>query len=250
MNRTLQSVFTAVSVTVMSGLAACGGDDSPTGPGKVGSGDQSTAAALAYGVVGPLVRDVLLEDYVSQVTRPLPANSTMACSTLTICDSGTVQYCIDSGTLSVTFSACRFGQVSVDGSVTLALQTGTGSGSFDLTVGGNFHMTGTISYMVGEGCFSQSFSEVTLTTGDYTIDMSGFAQWCDPRVAVGDVTVPNYADFNFYISSLNRHINVYIGSEPPGAMQILVQNLNQTENILLCDGNITGSSLDCNDPNY
>lgn len=259
MNAAVRSAFTAVSAAFLSGLVACGGDDSPTGPGKIGDSDTSTASALAYSVVAPLLRNMLLETYINQAgAAPVPGTSPAACQPLTLCDSGSAEYCSDTGSLQVTFTACALQGTSLDGSVALSLGSGTGTGTFDLTVGGDFNLAGTVTYTIDPDCFSQTFSNVVLTTGcnangescSYTMTMSGYASWCNPRVMANGILVPNYAGFDFDIPSLSKHVNVFISTEPtPGFMQILIQNLSRTQNLWLCDGNLTGGSLECSDPN-
>jgi hypothetical protein len=263
MNYAVRSAFAAVSAAFLSGLIACGGDDNPTGPGKIGKigeNDTSTASALAYGVVAPLLRDMLLETYINQAgTSPVPGATPTACQPLTICDSGSAEYCSDPGMLQVNFTMCALQSTSIDGSVSLSLGSGTGNGTFDLTVGGDFYLAGAVSYTDNSEGFSESFTNVVLSAGcdanggscSYVIDMTGYATWGNPRAMSGGIVVPHFANFDFDIPSLNKHVNVSVSTEPsPGFMQILIQNLNRTENQWLCEGNLAGSSLECSDPNY
>lgn len=262
MKKPLQSLFAAATVAAMSGLIACG-DDNPTGPGKtgtIGENDTSTASALALGLVTPLMRNMFLQEYLDQVLSPGTGVAPAACNPLDICSSGSAEYCSDPGMLQVNFTECALAGTSLDGSVSLALEQGSGSGTFTLTVGGDFNLAGDISYAVDPdlGCFSQSFTNVVMTTGcdgnrencAYTIQMNGYAEWCDPVYIENGFAVPRYADFFFTIPALNRLVNVTVYDDPnPGFMQVLVQDQNYTI-LLLCDGNITGGGLECTSDVY
>jgi len=244
MRRAVRSAFMTMSVVFGAGLLACGGDDNPTGPGKIGSSDDATATSLTYEVVVPLVRNVFLETYLDQIPTAAAVPSVTACNNLG-CSSGSGQICSGTGTLDLTFSQCQaFGTV-LDGSVSLNLAAGSGSGTFAVTVGGDFEMAGNVSYAADATCFSQYFTEVSLTAGDLEMTMTGSAFWCDPRAMVGNVVVPSYANFDFEIPSLDRTVSVSVLSSSAGSLEIVILNLARTKILRACNGSLLGSSLDC-----
>lgn len=244
MKRVVRSAFLTASVALGSGLLACGGDENPTGPGKIGTSDDATAGSLTYQVVVPLVRNVFLETYVNQIPPAAPVAEVTACDNLS-CSSGSGQICSGTGTMDLTFSQCQaFGTV-LDGSISLDVAAGSGAGTFAVTVGGDFQMSGNVSYTVDVSCFSQFFTAVNLTAGDLDIEMSGSAFWCDPRAMVGNVVVPNYANFEFRIPSIDRTVDVSVLSESQGNVEIIILNLARTKILRICDGSLLGNSLSC-----
>jgi len=233
-----------VPVFALAGFIACNDDSNPTGPGSIGSSDTGTANALTYGVAIPLVQNLVLENYLN--LAPNPGGPLNACQTLDVCSSGSATVCSDPGALSVTFAGCQLPTTSIDGTVNLTLTAGGGTGPFTLTVGGDFSMTGTVSFTQDQTCFSQSFTEVVITTpDDLVINMNGYVEWCDPRVMVGNVTLPTYASFVFEVPSLGRVVDVSVYADPPGSLNAIVLNASRTVILITCDGNITGNSLAC-----
>jgi hypothetical protein len=249
-------VVRTLALLGLLGVGACNDDDNPTGPGTIGSSDQGTASALAYGVAVPIVQSLFLESYLDLVPAPGTRITLDACEPLAICSSGSAQICTDPGTLGATFTDCQVQGTALTGSLDLTITDPTqGDGTFNLNVGGEFEMMGTVGYTIDQDGFYQSFSNVVITTPsdeNLVITMNGFSSWYEPRSMVGDLTVPSYAEFLFEIPSLNRAVHVSVSTEPtPGFMQVLVQSPNRFETYWICDGNVTGGSLSCTEgPNF
>lgn len=126
--------------------------------------------------------------------------------------------------------------------VTACNNLGCSSGSGQICSG---TMAGSVSYAADASCFSQYFTEVSLTAGDLEMTMTGSAFWCDPRAMVGNVVVPSYANFDFEIPSLDRTVSVSVLSDSPGNLEIVILNLARTKILRACHGNLLGTSLDC-----
>jgi len=245
MNRATRSVLTTLSIVSLSGLFACGGDKNPTGPGKIGSSDQATAAALLNGVVTPIVRDLVIEGYLAAAPAAAPVPSPTACENLSFCSSGSVEACSGPGTLDLTFTDCNALETVINGTISLAIATGSGTGTVSLELADGFSMSGTVSYTDDGSCFSQYFTGVTITTGNLEMAMSGSAFWCEPRAMAGNVVVPDYADFVFEIPSIDRTVDISVFSDPPGFLEIVILNLARTKILTGCHGNLPEPALDC-----
>ena len=233
------------------GLVACSDDKStsPGGQGSIGDSDAATANAIAYGIVLPLIQDLFIETYIDQiVTAPSVMDQRFAgghCTPLEFCTSGSAEICTGPGTFDLNFTNCGLDATTIDGSVSMTFTTSSGSGTFSLTVGGDFAISGSTSYDFDTECFNQYFTDVVITANNLTINMGGSASWCTPRAMVGSVVVPTFANFVFEIPSLEQVVDVNIFEDPAGSLQVVILDINRTNVLYICDGNIAGNSLSC-----
>lgn len=244
--------LTLVCAVGLSGTLACSDDETTTtGPGSIGESNRGTVEGVTYGIVMPLIRQLALEDYLSQVNPAAAANSPNACEPLEICSSGTAELCTDPGSVQINFTQCRLAGTEVDGSISLDYGPGAGAGTFALSLtspSGDVSMTGNIAYSQDSECFGITFTNGTVVVGDLTMGLAGGVSWCNPRSMVGNTQVPSFGSFEITIPSLGQLVDFSIFSDPPGDFQVLLLNLNRTESYHVCHGNVTESSFrDCAD---
>lgn len=247
------SALTALSVALTLGLSGCGSDDDggPTGPGKIGESDQSTASALVFGVALPLVQNLFLGDYLDQIPAGTPLPRLIECTPLGICDSGSAEFCDSPGSLDVYFYDCMVDGMALAGSLGVTVvDTASGVATLGISVSG-FDISGTVTYSRLDNCFGQGYNLQVSTTdandNELSLTVIGFADYCIPYFTHGETIVPNYAEYTFGIQSLNKTVVVSLYSEgegvEPGDMEVVVLDFFRTQILLVCHGNIfTGFS--------
>jgi hypothetical protein len=245
----LVALFAILALSTIM-LGSCSKDDDPAGPDGGGSSnpDDARVDLVVNDIVLPLMQNIFLGSYLIPPGRETP-DRTVACEPLEFCAAGSAEACINPGSFQLNFSGCQIGPAVLSGMVELTTQTNSGSGSMSLTVGGSsagqVTISGNLSYDYDGTCFGQYITDTVISTSNLTMNMAGFANWCDPYAMVNSTVIPTFAQFEFVIPAIDRLIDVTIFTEPAGDMEILVLNASRTKIYRICHGKFTQGSQSC-----
>lgn len=240
--------LTTLAVFLAGGLIACSDDDptEPGDPGGLGNSDEGTVNALVYDLMLPLTQALNIGPFLDLLPKPGTANPSQ-CEPLDVCTSGFAMFCLGNPTLgdptTITFTNCNSSGLLIDGIISFDGDASAGSGIISMTLG-NYDLVGDITYSNVDGCFEQNFTNISLNSGNLEMTMFGLFVYCPPNI-VGGVVIPNFASMTIMIPSLDRRVDVIISEDPPGDLQVILFTQGGSEPLLICDGNILGSSLTC-----
>jgi hypothetical protein len=240
MNRKL--LILACAALFVSSVGCFHEEDTGGDPGGLEiSADEATAQKVMTSVVGPLLETVNLQTYTA-LLGATPIAMASQCDPLPeLCSSGSAELCPgELGGLAIHLTNCGALSTSVDGTITFVGTPTAGTAALSLALNDNTGVVGNVAYMVNEECFTQTFSEMTVTLPDLTVNFGGFIDYCNPTVRDG-LVVPTAAEFEFVILEQARvlQVSMYSG-EQAGDYDVTVLNQNRTQILLSCNGNLFG----------
>lgn len=233
--------FVVLSLVVGLGFTACS-DDEGGGAGAP-TEDEGLAVSMVDEVVLPLIQTLSLNSYVNLIGGPAPVLPDQ-CEPLSICSSGSAEYCPNSNGYTVNFSTCATAGDVLDGTINLVGTAEGGSGTVELLIG-DTSISGDISYSIDvEECFNQTFDAVVVDLAGMILNITGFMQFCQPPVVVNDRVAPTWMDFFITIPARGKYVTVTEFNDGAGTMQVAVWNTGDQAPVVVCDG-VIYSHLNC-----
>jgi hypothetical protein len=246
----MRKLNTSLPITLILGLVAALGlpacssddDDGGAGPGDTNP-EQNMMLSTVDAVVYPILRDLSVGPYLELLPNLGAAEKALQCQPLATCSSGSAQYCATTSGFRVEFSTCEAIGSVLDGSITFDGDASQGSGGLDLTIDGN-PLSGTVGYTVSEGCVGQSFSELTAMVGSTSLTLSGYMEFCQPPLMMGELIIPHYAEFFIEFPGLSRFMWFTVFSEPQGTVEVSLWDSTTQQVLRVCHGTVYGN-LSC-----